>query len=359
MTLLLGIDEGTSAVKAVVFDADLRPVVGGPTREGPPPPAPGLGGAGSRGGPRCGRRRRSRTRCAGADGEIAACGLDHQGESVLAWDAETGEPLTPIVTWQDKRSQEVLDRLEAEGARGAGDRAQRDAARPLLLGRASSRGCWRTTMRSPRPATRARFAWAPLTRSSATARRRLRDRSLDRIAHPARRPASGIPSCSTSSASRRTRCPRSPTRPATSARSRHPDWPVELPLRARCVDQQAALAGAGLRRRPASRRRPTEPACSCSPTPATSDPTPAGGLAADRGLARRRAGRVGDRRRRLHRRRAARVAEPRPRPRRRPGRARRGSPPRSRTRRRPGPAGARRSGRAVVATGRAGRDRRA
>ena len=25
----------------------------------------------------------------------------------------------------------------------------------------------------------------------------------------------------------------------------HPDWPVELPLRARCVDQQAALAGAG------------------------------------------------------------------------------------------------------------------
>jgi glycerol kinase len=26
---------------------------------------------------------------------------------------------------------------------------------------------------------------------------------------------------------------------------RHPSWPVELPLRARCVDQQAALAGAG------------------------------------------------------------------------------------------------------------------
>src|SRR5205814_6632417 len=26
---------------------------------------------------------------------------------------------------------------------------------------------------------------------------------------------------------------------------RHPSWPQELPLRARCVDQQAALAGAG------------------------------------------------------------------------------------------------------------------
>ncbi len=50
-----------------------------------------------------------------ADGEITACGLDHQGESVLAWDAESGDPLTPIVTWQDKRSQEVLDALEEDG----------------------------------------------------------------------------------------------------------------------------------------------------------------------------------------------------------------------------------------------------
>ena len=47
--------------------------------------------------------------------DVVACGLDHQGESVVAWDAETGRPLTPIVTWQDKRSQEVLDRLESAG----------------------------------------------------------------------------------------------------------------------------------------------------------------------------------------------------------------------------------------------------
>ena len=36
-----------------------------------------------------------------ADEEVVACGLDHQGESVLAWDAETGKPLSPIVVWQD------------------------------------------------------------------------------------------------------------------------------------------------------------------------------------------------------------------------------------------------------------------
>ena len=30
---------------------------------------------------------------ADAPDEVVACGLDHQGESVLAWDAETGAPL--------------------------------------------------------------------------------------------------------------------------------------------------------------------------------------------------------------------------------------------------------------------------
>jgi glycerol kinase len=47
--------------------------------------------------------------------DVVAAGLDHQGESVLAWNAETGDPITPIVTWQDKRSQEILDRLTSEG----------------------------------------------------------------------------------------------------------------------------------------------------------------------------------------------------------------------------------------------------
>src|SRR5688500_9599425 len=114
MTLLLGIDEGTSAVKAVVFDADLRPVSEGRREKALAHPKPGwveqdpeeivdavVGAVADA--------------LAGADGEIGACGLDHQGESVLAWDAESGTPLTPVVTWQDKRSQEVLDRLVSDG----------------------------------------------------------------------------------------------------------------------------------------------------------------------------------------------------------------------------------------------------
>ena len=126
--LLLGIDEGTSAVKAVLYDADLRPLA--ETRREKPLSHP-----------RPGWVEQDPDAVlvavvdavaellADADGEVAACGLDHQGESVLAWDASTREPLTPVVTWQDKRSQEVLDRLHAPG-RGAEVRSR--GARSLV-----------------------------------------------------------------------------------------------------------------------------------------------------------------------------------------------------------------------------------
>src|ERR671925_1212094 len=114
MSLLLGIDEGTTAVKAALFDEDLRPVREARRDKVNRHPQPGwveqdaeevldvVVGA-------------IADVLEDAPGEVVACGLDHQGESVLAWDAETGAPLSPIVVWQDKRSQEVLDRLEAEG----------------------------------------------------------------------------------------------------------------------------------------------------------------------------------------------------------------------------------------------------
>lgn len=48
------------------------------------------------------------------DAEVVACGLDHQGESVLAWDRKSGKPLSPVVTWQDKRSQQLLDTFDPQ-----------------------------------------------------------------------------------------------------------------------------------------------------------------------------------------------------------------------------------------------------
>ena len=111
--LFLGIDEGTTAVKAALFDERLRPVREARRDKRMRHPKPGwdeqdgeevlaavVDAVGEL--------------LADAPGEVVACGLDHQGESVLAWDAETGAPLTPIVVWSDKRSQEVLDRMAGD-----------------------------------------------------------------------------------------------------------------------------------------------------------------------------------------------------------------------------------------------------
>jgi glycerol kinase len=43
-----------------------------------------------------------------AAGPVAALGLDNQGESCLAWDGATGEPLSPVIVWQDNRTSDTI-----------------------------------------------------------------------------------------------------------------------------------------------------------------------------------------------------------------------------------------------------------
>ena len=179
------------------------------------------------------------------------------------------------------------------------------------------------------------------------ARRRLRDRPLDRLAHPARGSRLGPGPARDLRRAGRARCPRSWTRPATSARCATPPGRSSCPLRARCVDQQAALAGAGCVE-PGLVKATYGTGVFVLAHAGDERPEPGRRPPAHRRLAGGRARRVGDRRRRVHRRRAARVAEPRPRPGRRPGRARRRRG-RGRGRgRRAGAAGARRRRRPVV-----------
>ena len=42
---------------------------------------------------------------------IEAFGFANQGETFVLWDAESGEPLTPAIVWQDKRGVSVCERL--------------------------------------------------------------------------------------------------------------------------------------------------------------------------------------------------------------------------------------------------------
>nr|WP_306263816.1 FGGY family carbohydrate kinase [Pararhizobium sp. IMCC3301] len=53
--------------------------------------------------------------CVDAAGKLEAIGIDNQGESCLAWDAQTKKALSPVIVWQDNRTLADLDTLRAQG----------------------------------------------------------------------------------------------------------------------------------------------------------------------------------------------------------------------------------------------------
>jgi glycerol kinase len=243
VTRLLGIDEGTSAVKAVLYDADLRPLAearrekrlsyprSGWVEQDPEEVLSAVVEAVAE-------------LLAGATEQVAACGLDHQGESVLAWEVDTGRPLTPVVTWQDKRSQEVLDRLEADGR---AEQVRELSGLPLDPYFSAGKLAW---LLEHEPAVQraleagtlrmgtvdsflcdrlgSGFATDPSTASrTQLGAPRWEPALLERFGVPA-----GV-------------LPEIADTVGPLGALQHKSWPFELPLRARCVDQQAALAGAG------------------------------------------------------------------------------------------------------------------
>ncbi|MCP4671398.1 MAG: glycerol kinase [Desulfobacula sp.] len=46
--------------------------------------------------------------------DIKAVGIDNQGESCLAWHADTKQAITPVIVWQDNRTQAVIDKFKSE-----------------------------------------------------------------------------------------------------------------------------------------------------------------------------------------------------------------------------------------------------
>ena len=51
-----------------------------------------------------------------ASGAVDAIGIANQGETLVAWDSQTGLALCPAIVWQDDRSKDFCARLKAEGA---------------------------------------------------------------------------------------------------------------------------------------------------------------------------------------------------------------------------------------------------
>ena len=275
MSLLLGIDEGTSAVKAILFDADLRPLREARREKPLQHPRPGWVEQDPEDVVTAVVEAVAEV-LDDAPGEVVACGLDHQGESVLAWDAETGRALTPVVTWQDKRSQEVLDRLEQAGT---ADRILKLSGLPLDPYFSAGKLAWlleHDADGGARPRGRdtadGHGGLVPVAiasaRVSAPIRRQPRERSSGR--------RSGTPTCSRSSAYRARCSPRSPTPPATWARYGTRPGPASCRCArgARTSRPRSQEPAASSRAAPRPR---TARACSCSPMSArTGRPVRAG-----------------------------------------------------------------------------------
>src|SRR3954453_12696838 len=108
----LAIDQGTSGTKAIVVDeagqvlsiaeVSVRPeyLAGGGVEQDPEALFDSVVSAGQKA-------------LVQADVAVAAVALANQGETVLAWDRDSGRPLTPAVVWQDRRAEAICATLQA------------------------------------------------------------------------------------------------------------------------------------------------------------------------------------------------------------------------------------------------------
>ena len=53
--------------------------------------------------------------CIESCNDISAIGIANQGESCLAWNADTGAAISPIIVWQDNRTHLAIENLKANG----------------------------------------------------------------------------------------------------------------------------------------------------------------------------------------------------------------------------------------------------
>src|SRR5215213_7573455 len=242
--LLLGIDEGTTGVKAALFDERLQPLREARRDKVNTHPRPGWVEQDGEAVLQAVVEAVAEL-LESAEDEVVACGLDHQGESVLAWDAETGAPLSPIVVWQDKRSQDVLDRMA-----DAEEEIQSLSGLPFDPYFSAAKLAW--LLENEEAVQRAREAGtlrmgtvdsflcdrlgAGFATDNSTASRTqlhlLGSPGFDeRLCELFGVPMDVLPKVRDTAGALGT--------------LRHESWPVELPLCGQVVDQQAALAGAG------------------------------------------------------------------------------------------------------------------
>jgi glycerol kinase len=242
---LLGIDQGTTGTKAVLFDDQLKVV--NEANEAIRVEHPRSGWVEQDPEQLIESIVLTVRKVLPSNGEVIAAGLDNQGETIVAWDRESGKALAPVIVWQDKRSLEMVNRLE-RSARGK-EIVERSSL-PLDPYFSASKFSWLMENAPEVQAAqrkgslvlgtsdvwlRHRLGADVATDPSTASRTQLLDlvsgRWDDRLLRAFDLDARAMP----------------PIHPTAGdlGNLTHADWPITIPLRASLVDQQAALAGHG------------------------------------------------------------------------------------------------------------------
>ncbi|WP_425826866.1 FGGY-family carbohydrate kinase [Streptomyces fractus] len=112
---ILAIDQGTSSTKALLLDASGQVVARASEPLAQTHPGPGLVEQDASAVLDSVRTVAASCTAALESGAVAGVALSTQRESVVLWDADTGQPVAPLVSWQDRRGIERAERIERAG----------------------------------------------------------------------------------------------------------------------------------------------------------------------------------------------------------------------------------------------------
>ncbi|WP_196808989.1 FGGY family carbohydrate kinase [Conexibacter woesei] len=235
--MILGIDDGTTAVKVALFDDNLKELASARRPVPTSNPAPGRVEQDAEAVLEAVVDAVAEVLPAAEGRPIDAVGLDHQGESVLAWDAETGTPRSPIIVWQDKRGSDAYNNVSPALLARTGLPPDPYFSAPKLSWLVRELGGAGARLGTVDAFLCDRLGAGSATDASTASRTALQSLAAPGAWDPELCAAFGIP---------RDALPAIAPTTGDLGVLRHPRWgDVALPLRARVCDQQAALAGAG------------------------------------------------------------------------------------------------------------------
>jgi glycerol kinase len=116
-SLILALDEGTTRTRAILFDANGRPLaeVGRPIRQSYPQDGWVEHDPEEIFEATVAVAREVVEKAGRSISDVVAIGITNQRETVVVWDRATGRPIHPAIVWQDRRTAEACERLRLDG----------------------------------------------------------------------------------------------------------------------------------------------------------------------------------------------------------------------------------------------------